>query len=252
MKLPNLYWQEYLKKALKRLCLDSETSPQVKKMEGCLLGVIFMQGGIDQSLEDTQKQMLDTRIFLAFSIWTPDSSGILRGVHRHCILKRKQNKTIPKHRDSTKLNIVMYRLSQSLCFTGVNCHYSTGCKLCNIFQTYLTTEHSFCGTLTIFSNTCSGNSLGDIIVSYLFLNFPFGKDIENICSYSTSPGSHSSSFSNDQNLMPNWFQTSERTNPIISPRHCRNHTQLGLISPSSATARSGQVPRAFQAHATPR
>lgn len=74
---------------------------------------------------------------------------------------------------------------------------------------------------------CSGNSLGDIIVFYLFLNFSFGKDIQKIFSYSTSPGSHSSSFSNDQNLTLNWFQTSKRTNPIISPKHCNNHTQPG-------------------------
>lgn len=84
-----------------------------------------------------------------------------------------------------------------------------------------------CGTLIIFSNVCSGNRLGNIIVYYLFLNIPFGKDIEKICSYSTSPGSHSSSFSNDQNLTLNWFQTSDRTNPIISPQSCSNHAQPG-------------------------
>lgn len=126
--------------------------------------------------------------------------------------------------------------------------------MCSIFQIYLTTKHSFCGTLINFSNMCSGNSLGDIIVFYLFLNFSFGKDIEKICSYSTSPGSHSSSFSNDQNLTLNWFQTS-RGQTLSFPQSIATITHsLDLISPSSATATpgSGQAPRAFQAHATPR
>jgi hypothetical protein len=49
-----------------------------------------------------------------------------------------------------------------------------------------------------------------------FLNFLLAsvKDMEKIYSCSTS-GSHSDSFSNDQNLTLNWFQTSGRRNRLF-------------------------------------
>lgn len=104
----------------------------------------------------------------------------------------------------------------------------------------------FCRNLRNISNMCSGSSLGNTNVSYLFLNFPFGirqgywKDMFIVNFH----GSHSNSFSNDQRLTLNWFQTSDRRNPIISPQFYSNHTTawIWLVCPGL-----GQGLRAFQA-----
>lgn len=148
----------------------------------------------------------------------------------------------------------MYSPSQSLCFTGVNCYCSTGYKQCSIFQTYLTTEHSFCGTLIIFSNTCSGDSLGDVIVSYLFLNFLLARILKRYVHIQLLlvliPAlSQMTKISCRIGFRLPRGQTLSFPHSIAAITH-----SLDLISPSNATATPGpgQVPRAFQAHATPR
>lgn len=75
------------------------------------------------------------------------------------------------------------------------------------------------------------------------------KDIEKTCSCSTSPGSHSSSFSNDQNLILNQFQISDSRKPIIFFHNAAVNTQQPGFDQSvqcHSLPRARMQPRAFQ------